>query len=1190
MPDPDDSRQSAVLCDFLDLWLDDRSAGRSRPLAEYLRRFPGHEEQVAREFLALSDGAAPAPAGAEGAEGGDRLGHYRLLQPLGRGGQGTVYLAEDVRLGRHVALKILDGSLGGLPATRLARLKREAEALSRLDHPRLCALYDADLSGDRPYFAMRYVPGETLAQRIERARSDAAAGGDGLLSRMPATSREIEAVVRFVELAARAVHVAHEAGIVHRDLKPGNIMIDQDSEPVVLDFGLARDAAAGGTAITMTGDAFGTLAYMAPEQLSGAREIDRRADVHSLGVTLYESLTLRRPVEAPTREMLLKGILAGERQDPELLNRALPRDLAVVLGHALDVDPDRRYPTALALAEDLRRVRAHEPILARPAGWWLLTRRWAQRHPAAFAGGLATFTLLVAGLAITIALLARVTREQAQTRIEQSRLAALRQAYLAQILGNEKPALALRVAIDAARREPHAEINNILYDLLDRCYEKATYAIGGKPNWVALGYEPAVDAKGRLLVAYAGGVAAFDLATGAREDLVADLSHETGLTGASRLAITRDLRTLASVHPGGTLRLFDLGDAPRMRATLTGLPPAPTWIEFSPDERRIVLAGEDGAAEVRDLAAAAAAPVRFSFDGRSVTTARWAPSGSLIAVTGLDRPGLPGDEAPAAVVDAATGRVVARLGPPGASAIWSAWSHDGTRLAVACDSAVFVYRSSDWGETGRLVHGDLVRWLAFHPDGRRLVTGSRDGVCAWDVASGARIAAAGGFRERSVIRGAFSPDGSQLAVIAWDQTASIVSCDTWRETRKFMGLGRPRGVCWSPDGALVSVTDEATAIHVCHAADRPHLPVLRGHADRVVAASFHPDGARALTGSLDGKARVFDVATGRVLHAMDHGRPLAAAAFAGPRVLTSGGGRAAAWDAGTGALVRDLAAEGAAVVDAWPLADGRVLATYVDGTARLWDLEAGAVASTFEGHRGPVVSAAFHEGKGLAATGGSDRTVRIHDLRSGRTVATLAFSGREDPPPGTDLSRVFAVAFDGAGERLIAGCEDLRLRIWDLRSGALLREDRAPTPGMLSVDAKGRWLVAASKWLGRVMFLDLSEPGAALRSAPFHDSHMIAAVRFSRSGDFAMAASKDGTVRLWRMEGISQHAVIDARCGILLDAGFSADGGRVIVAGSDGTARIWPVHPLAVAERVCPVSDPYWTDIKPTLDQALFTK
>jgi len=383
-----------VVLEFLELYLSDQAGGRKQTLIQYLQRFPGHEEAIAREYLSFTGGQARGEspeAGAGGAGGEDRLGPYRLLSELGRGGQAVVYLAEDTRLGRKVALKVLSAPFGGESGAALpARFRREAEAASRLDHPGICQVFEAGLFEGRACLAMRLIEGRTLAQMFAD-RTPAALRGTERQRRM----------IQIVELVARALQVAHDAGIVHRDVKPANIMLRADGEPVILDFGIARDDESD-LSLTRTGDLFGTPHYMSPEQLSSGRwRIDAGTDVWSLGVVLFEGLTGERPFEAPTRDGLIHAILNEPPRDLRKRTPGLSGDLSVVLATALEKDPAHRYQTALDLAEDLRRVRELEPIQARPAGALVRLDRFAKRNPALAASLAALLLTMTIGLIVT---------------------------------------------------------------------------------------------------------------------------------------------------------------------------------------------------------------------------------------------------------------------------------------------------------------------------------------------------------------------------------------------------------------------------------------------------------------------------------------------------------------------------------------------------------------------------------------------------------------------------------------------------------------------------------------------------------------------------------------------------------------------------------------------------------------------
>ncbi len=362
-----------------------------------------------------------------GQAGGETIGPYLLRRELGRGGQGRVYAAEDTRLGRRVALKVLPAHTMQSPEIRL-RFEREAAALSRLDHPGICTVYETGEDRGTAYIAMRYIDGKTLARVISE---ETAADGQG-------HSRErVARMVSIIERAARALHAAHEAGLVHRDVKPGNIMITRDEDPVILDFGLVKDD--GGTAVTLTrtGDLMGTPAYMSPEQVAprGAA-VDRRTDVYSLGVTLYEALTLHLPFDAPTVPEIYRRILADSPPRPGRYNRFISRDLSVVLEVAMEKDPRRRYQTALDLAEDLSRIQGQRTILARRTSTTERAWRLCRRNPA-----VSVLSALVLGLLAAVAIGSivaagrfRIRYEAAQTAIREAlgeagrRLAAARAA------------------------------------------------------------------------------------------------------------------------------------------------------------------------------------------------------------------------------------------------------------------------------------------------------------------------------------------------------------------------------------------------------------------------------------------------------------------------------------------------------------------------------------------------------------------------------------------------------------------------------------------------------------------------------------------------------------------------------------------------------------------------------------------
>jgi tetratricopeptide (TPR) repeat protein len=464
--------------------------GRREPdltLDEFLTRFPQHDEKLRAEWKWMNRSGAtlrracahcheplPLPtvgnpdplkcpacgaelaadsrAEATGEPAASQLGKYLLLEELGSGNFGIVYRARDTELDRIVALKVLRAT--HRESTKSAyRFLREARAVAQLEHPQIVPIYDFDREGTTCYLVYAFVPGTTLAARL-------AAG------RLP--FRQTAALVAQV---ARALHYAHEHGVIHRDVKPANILLDENGQPHLTDFGLARRDS-GETTLTLEGEPLGTPAYMSPEQARGqAHRGDGRSDLYSLGAVLYQMLTGVLPFRGDTWPAILKQLLSEDPQPPRRLDAAIPRDLETVCLKSLEKEPSRRYATAEAMALDLERFSKGEPILARPVGRAERVGRWCRRRPAV--AGLSAAVVLVAtcGIAVFLGQRSRARASDAIARVSVERARAS-EKKAARWLGSSVEALEKKLERD---RNEHASLalmpkryrDNLLNDIED---------------------------------------------------------------------------------------------------------------------------------------------------------------------------------------------------------------------------------------------------------------------------------------------------------------------------------------------------------------------------------------------------------------------------------------------------------------------------------------------------------------------------------------------------------------------------------------------------------------------------------------------------------------------------------------------------------------------------------------------------
>src|SRR6266487_2497855 len=290
------------------------------------------------------------------------FGDYELLEEIGRGGQGVVYRARQKSLNRTVALKVI-GLGHWATEAHLKRFRREAEAAASLEQPGIVPIYEVGERDGSCYFSMQFIEGGQLDEVVRREP-------------MP-----IRGAVELITKVARTVHYAHEHGILHRDIKPGNILLDRKGEPHLTDFGLARLVETEST-VTRTMEVLGTPSYMAPEQAVGDNAtISSVTDVYGLGAGLYQLLTGQPPFAGGTTYETIKLLLDTEPRQPRQLNPKIDRDLSTICLKCLEKDPTRRYPSALALAEDLERWLKHEPIQARRTGIFAGGKKWVRRNP-----------------------------------------------------------------------------------------------------------------------------------------------------------------------------------------------------------------------------------------------------------------------------------------------------------------------------------------------------------------------------------------------------------------------------------------------------------------------------------------------------------------------------------------------------------------------------------------------------------------------------------------------------------------------------------------------------------------------------------------------------------------------------------------------------------------------------------------